>query len=42
MTLAGICLIFLVLVLVDEYSWTYGRDALLPDWRQKESEDREK
>jgi len=34
LTLDGICLVFLALVLVDEYSWTYGRDTLLPDWRQ--------
>jgi low temperature requirement protein LtrA len=41
LTLAGIFLVFLALVLVDEYSWTYGRDTLLPDWRQKDSGDRE-
>jgi low temperature requirement protein LtrA len=42
LTLAGICLVFVALVLVDEYSWTYGRDTLLPDWRQNESRDQEK
>jgi len=42
LTLACILLVFFALVLVDEYSWTYGRDTLLPDWRQKESEDRQK
>jgi multidrug transporter EmrE-like cation transporter len=36
LTLAGICLIFLALVLVDEYSLTHGREALLPDWRRKD------
>lgn len=35
LTLACILLVFLALVLVDEYSWTYGRDALLPDWRNR-------
>ncbi len=41
LTLASIFLVFLALVLADEYSWTYGRDTLLPDWRQKDSGDRE-
>jgi low temperature requirement protein LtrA len=36
LTLGGICLIFFALVLVDEYSWTYGRDTLLPEWRHKD------
>ena len=36
-TLAGFFVIFLVLVLVDEYTWTYGRDSLLPDWRRSNS-----
>ncbi len=30
-TLAGVFLVFFALALVDEYSWTYGRDQLLPD-----------
>ncbi len=36
-TLAGLFLVFFALVLVDEYTWTYGRDRLLPDWRRPDS-----
>ena len=43
LTLSCILIIFLALVLIDEYSWTYGRDTLLPDWRRsKESGDQGK